>query len=373
MSLRDKGEETPIKAERPSASPPAGRQAREPATRHRARRILLVAVLLLVAAACVGGGGAWWLQARRWESTDDAFIDVHMVRVAPQVAGRVARVLVDDNQTVAAGQPILELDPADFQAKLDQALANEAAAAGSVAQAKAQLRAAYANSDQARAEVGVAEANAINAASQLKRDQPLAEQHVVSRQALDNDIAAARSTAANLVAAQKKLASAEAQQGVAESQVTTAEASLKSAAAQEEQARLNLSYTRILGPQAGRIAHKNVALGDYVQAGQDVMALVPARVWITANFKETQLARMRIGQPVDIEVDAYPEVRFHGHVDSIQSGSGAAFSLLPPENATGNYVKVVQRVPVKIVFDDPPDPSRPLGPGMSVVPSVKVR
>ncbi len=373
MNLRDEREATPFAAERRSASPLADGHGRSEATRFRLRRLFLLGVLLLIATAFIGAGAAWWLEARQWESTDDAFIDVHMVHVAPQVAGRVVGVLVDDNQTVRAGQPILEIDPADFQAKLDQALANEAAAAGSVAQARAQLSAAYANSDEARAEVGVADANAINAASQLKRDQPLAEQHVVSRQTLDNDIAAARSTAANLVAAQKKLASAEAQQGVAESQLTTAEASLKSAAAQTEQARLNLSYTRILAPQAGRIAHKNVALGDYVQAGQDVMALVPARVWVTANFKETQLASMRVGQPVDIEIDAYPDVKFHGHVDSIQPGSGAAFSLLPPENATGNYVKVVQRVPVKIVFDDPPDPARPLGPGMSVVPSVKVR
>lgn len=339
----------------------------------RARRAILLAFLAVVAAAIIGGGGAWWLRARQWETTDDAFIDVHMVQIAPQVPGRVVRVLIDDNRMIEAGQPILELDPADYQAKLDQALANQAGAAGSLAQAKAQVGAAYANSEQARAEVGVADANAVNAANQLKRDQPLAEQHVVSRQTLDNDIASARSTAANLVAAQKKLASAESQQGVAESQVTTAEANLKSAAAQVEQARLNLSYARILAPQTGRIAHKTVAVGDYVQAGQDLMALVPVRVWITANFKETQLARMRGGQPVDIEVDAYPDVAFHGHVDSIQPGSGAAFSLLPPENATGNYVKVVQRVPVKILFDDPPDPARPLGPGMSVVPRVKVR
>ncbi|HXZ02635.1 MAG TPA: HlyD family secretion protein [Stellaceae bacterium] len=373
MSLRDRSEAAPILAERSAASQQPGQYTGEAAARFRLRRFLLLTLLLLAAAAIIGGGIAWWLEARRWESTDDAFIDVHMVHVAPQVAGRVARVLVDDNQRVEAGQPILELDPADFQAKLDQAQANEAGAVGNVAQAKAQLRAAYASSDQARAEVGVADANATNAANQLKRDQPLAEQHVVSRQALDNDIAAARSTAASLVAAQKKLAWSEAQQLVMESQVATAEASLKSAAAQSEQARLNLSYTRLLAPLAGRIAHKNLAPGDYVQAGQDIMALVPAQVWITANFKETQLARMRVGQPVDIEIDAYPDVAFHGHVDSIQPGSGAAFSLLPPENATGNYVKVVQRVPVKIVFDDPPDPGRPLGPGMSVVPSVRVQ
>jgi membrane fusion protein, multidrug efflux system len=337
------------------------------------RRALLLVVLVLLAAAAIGGGIVWWLRAQQWETTDDAFIDVHMVQVAPQVAGRVLHVLVDDNRTVVAGQPLVEIDPADYQAKLDQALANQASAAGSLAQAKAQVGAALANTEQARAEVGVADANAVNAANQLRRDQPLAEQHVVSRQTLDNDIASSRSTAATLVAAQKKLASAEAQQAVADSQVATAEANLKSAAAQVEQARLNLSYTKVAAPQAGRVANKTVAVGNYVQAGQNLMALVPVRVWITANFKETQLAHMRPGQPVDIEIDAYPGITFHGHVDSIEAGSGPAFSLLPPENATGNYVKVVQRVPVKIVFDDPPDPAHTLGPGMSVVPSVKVR
>jgi membrane fusion protein, multidrug efflux system len=373
MSLRNDGARAPITAERPAAAPQTRWRDEEPAPRRRNRRPLLLGFLALLALAAIGGGVLWWLQARHWESTDDAFIDVHMVQVAPQVAGRVLHVLVDDNQLVATGQPLLEIDPADFQAKLDQAVANEASAAGSLAQAKAQANAANANVDEARAQVGVAEANATNAANQLKRDQPLAEQHVVSHQTLDNDIASARSTAASLIAAQKRLSATQAQAAVAQSQVTTAEANLKSAAAQTQQARLNLSYTRLAASEAGRVAHKNVAVGDYVQTGQDLMALVPTQLWITANFKETQLAYMRVGDPVNIEIDAYPGVTFHGHVASFQPGSGAAFSLLPPENATGNYVKVVQRVPVKIVFDDTLDPARPLGPGMSVVPSVKVR
>jgi membrane fusion protein (multidrug efflux system) len=171
----------------------------------------------------------------------------------------------------------------------------------------------------------------------------------------------------------KKLASAEAQLQAAASQIDTAKANLKSAEAQEEQARLNLAYTKVVAPEAGRVAHKNVAVGDYLQVGQNLMALVPLKVWVTANFKETQLDHMRVGQPVEIRIDSYPDKVFHGHVDSFEAGSGAAFDLLPPQNATGNYVKVVQRVPVKIVFDTPPDPHFPLGPGMSVVPSVRVR
>lgn len=337
------------------------------------RRPVRLLAALIVAGAIAAGGTVWWLQARRWETTDDAFIDTHMVLVAPQVAGRVARVLVDDNQRVAAGQLLVELDPAYFQAQFDQAAANRVAASGNLAQAKAQQAVAVANVEEARAEVGVAEANATNAAQQLQRTQSLVERQFASRQQLDNDLATARSTAANLIAAQKKLASAEAQAQAAASQIETVKGNLKSAEAQEEQARLNLAYTRIVAPEAGRIAHKNIAIGNYVQVGQNLMALVPLKVWVTANFKETQLDRMRVGQPVDITIDSYPDKVFHGHVDSFEAGSGAAFDLLPPENATGNYVKVVQRVPVKIIFDSPPDPRFPLGPGMSVVPSVRVR
>ena len=341
--------------------------------RRRRRPVLLPILIAIAGVGAIGGGVWWWLQARQYESTDDAFIDVHMVRVAPQVAGRVALVPVDDNQTVAVGQLLVKIDPAPLEAKLAQAVANQANAAASLAQAKAERAVVEANAAQASAQVGVAQANASNAAIQLKRSQALAASLALSRQQLDDATANAASTAANLMAAQKSQASAEAQLIVTESRIEAAEAALTSARAQVEQARLDLSYTEIFASEAGTIAHKNVSPGDYVLVGQNLMALVPLKVWITANFKESQLALMRVGQPVEISIDAYPEKTFHGHVDSFQRGSGPAFSLLPPENATGNYVKVVQRVPVKVVFDDPLDPSRPLGPGMSVVPSVKVR
>jgi len=353
-------------------APPQRSEERSEMGRRPRRRLRLVLAGLAALVLAVGAT-LWWLHARHYESTDDAFIDVHVVKVAPQVAGRVARVLVDDNQTVVAGTLLIELDPADFQAKLDQALAAQASAQANLAQARAQQTVTEANAQEARAQVAVAQANTTNASSQLERDRPLAEQHVVSRQQLDNDVANARSTAATLVAAQKKQAAADAQLAVAASQIEAAQAMLASADAQLETARLDLSYTKISAPGAGRIAHKNVSPGDYVQIGQNLMALVPEAVWVTANFKETQLAHLRIGQPAEITVDAYPGVTFHGHVESFQPGSGAAFSLLPPENATGNYVKIVQRVPVKIVFDDALDPNRPLGPGMSVVPTIKVR
>ena len=358
--------------QRPGQAPLPARPAAEP-RQPRLRRPIVMLAVAIAALVVIIGGVLWWLEARRYESTDDAFIDVHMTRIAPQVAGRVLRVAVDDNQAVKPGDLLIEIDPADYQSRLDQVIANQATADANLAQAKAQQVVVQADAEQARAQVGVAEANAINAATQLRRDQPLAERQVISRQQLDNDIANARSTAATLVAAQKRLASAEAQLSVAAAQVAAAEASLKAAAAQVAQARLNLSYTKVAAAEGGRVARKNVATGDYVQVGQNLMAVVPSAAWITANFKETQLDLMRAGQPVEIRVDACPDKTLRGHVDSFQPGSGAAFALLPPENATGNYVKVVQRIPVKIVFDDPPGPSCPLGPGMSVVPSVKVR
>jgi membrane fusion protein, multidrug efflux system len=383
MSLAEDEEKQQADAERPMPGPRAA-EARRPEPpaplptardRPRLRRRLVLIVLIVLAVIGVGGGVRWWLATRDWVSTDDAFIDVHMVQISPQVAGRIKAVLVDDNQEVRAGQPLVELDPADFQARLDQALANQQSAAGQLAQAKAQLPVAEANLDEAKAQVGVAQVAASNAEVNLNRDQGLERlgSLAISRQQLDNDTATARSDAANLAATQQKAASAAAQLGLNRTQIATAEAGLRAAAAQSEAARLNRSYTEIRASAAGRVTNKTVAVGDYVQVGQALMALVPDDVWVTANFKETQLAQMRVGQPVDVYVDAYPGRVFQGHVDSFQAGSGAAFSLLPPENATGNYVKVVQRVPVKIVFDGDPGARRLLGPGMSVEPYVKIR
>jgi membrane fusion protein, multidrug efflux system len=354
---------------------PAERPSTRDDVRLPLRRLLLIGAAMLLAIAVIGGGTAWWLETSKWVTTDDAFIDVHMVQVSPQVAGRVARVLVNDNQEVRAGQPLVDIDPADFQAKLDQALAKQESAQGQLVQAQAQLPVTQANLDEAKAQVGVAQAAANNADVNLKRDQDLTRMGslALSRQQLDNDTATARSDAANLAAAQQKVAASGAQLTLNKTQIATAEAGVRAAAAQVEQARLNLSYTEIRASVAGRVASKTVANGNYVQIGQSLMALVPDEVWITANFKETQLDHMRAGQPVDIYVDAYPGHVFHGRVNSFQAGSGAAFSLLPPENATGNYVKIVQRVPVKIVFDNEADSQRLLGPGMSVEPYVRIK
>ncbi len=340
------------------------------------RRRWLIALIAILVIGAIVGGIRWWIEASKWVSTDDAFIDTHTVQVSARVAGRVKAVLVDDNQEVRAGQPLVELDPADFQAALSQALANQESAQGQLAQAKAQVPVAQANLDQARAQVAVAQAAATNADINLKRDQMLERMGglAVSRQQLDNDTATARSDAANLAAAQQKVAASEAQLALNKTQVETADAGVRAATAQVEQARLNLSYTVISASEAGHITNKTVAPGNYVQVGQALTALVPDRVWVTANYKETEIGGMRTGDRVDIYVDAYPGHVFHGKVQSFQAGSGAAFSLLPPENATGNYVKVVQRVPVKITFDDDhPSAHWLLGPGMSVEPYVRIK
>ena len=340
-----------------------------PARKPRRRFILAFLVLLIVGA----GGLVWWLQTRNFETTDDAFIDVHMARIAPQIAGRVIQVPIDDNQEVKAGDLLAEIDPADYQAKLDQAVANQAAVYGFLSQTKAQVIAALANVEEAQAEIDVAEANSTNAATQFARNQQLAQKKIISQQQLDDSSASTKSNTATLDAAHKKKVSSEAQVKVSESQVLSAEAAVKSADAQVEQAQLNLSYTKIVAPQDGRVTQKNVTVGDYLQTGQSIMVLVPKEVWVTANYKETQLNDIHSGQKVDITIDAYPDHTFQGHVDSIVSGGGAAFSLLPPENATGNYIKIVQRVPVKITFDEVLDEKYHLGPGMSVVPSIHIK
>jgi len=329
--------------------------------------------LLLI--ALIVGGVLWWLSARHYESTDDAYIDARIVRLAPQIAGRVERVLVDDNAPVEPGQLLVEIDAADAQAKLDQALAAGAQADAQIAQAKAQLGVAMAAVEQAKANYAGAELQAANAARDLARYRTLQRglPSAVSQQQLDNAQTAASNSAAQRDAADKQVKGSEAQLGAAATQVQAAEAQRKSADAGIAEARLTLSYTKVLAPVAGHVSRRTVAVGAYLQPGQEMMAIVPAELWVIANFKETQLADMRPGQPVRLVVDAYPGLHLEGHVDSIQRGAGQAFALLPAENATGNFVKVVQRVPVKIVIDQPGPPDLALGPGMSVSPRVTVR
>jgi membrane fusion protein (multidrug efflux system) len=288
---------------------------------------------------------------------------------------------------VKKGDPIVEIDPRDYdaqlkqkQAALDSTKAQAAAAQAGVEQQIARVKSLQATLDQDKADQRSSEAQADQTADNLRRQQDLYDHHVVSIQDLTNAKDSNRSVQATVDSAKMKVLAAEAQISAGQAEVRTFAALLQYVLAQEQEneanvetAELNDSYTKVFAPESGRVTRKSVEPGDYFQAGQNLLALIPSNIWVTANFKENQLRLMRPGQPVEIEVDALGGKKFKGHIDSIQMGSGAAFSLLPPENATGNYVKVVQRDPVKIRFDSVPDAGLPLGPGESVVPTVKVQ
>lgn len=333
--------------------------------------------LWVVACAVLAGGGTgatlYFVHAAHFKSTDDAFIDAHVTRVAPQVAGRVESVLVADNQLVTKGDVLLKIDPASFEIALQRAKASRAAARAAVTAAEAMLPAASAKVAEVRANVRAARARAALARTDLERTRGLTNEDVVPQQNLDSAEAQATASSESLAAARKALAGTQAAPKQARSALDAARAKVAEAEVAIDAANLALDRTTIRAPVDGRVTNKAVERGDYVQVGQQLLALVEPHVWVTANFKETELARIRPGQPVSIAIDAYPGTSWKGHVDSLQQGTGSRFSLLPPENATGNYVKVVQRVPVKIVFDEPPDPGRfLLAPGMSVEPEVDV-
>jgi membrane fusion protein (multidrug efflux system) len=383
------------------------------------RPIGVIGILLLLVAA--GVGIYFWVESGKYEDTDDAFVEGSVVPISAKVTGTVSEVLVHDNQDVAAGTLLVRIDPRDIEANLAQAKASLDAATGKleaartsvemtrantaaaiaqaeagVTQARAAVTSAEAQLASAEADVTAAQAEAQRRRADLERFQAL-DPRAVSKQQLDAARAAAESADAALAAANKRVAGGRAAVGEAQArvlqaqavlaaaqtgpqQVATAEvkervarASVEESAAQLRALELQVGYTSIVAPVAGRITRKSVNVGQNVQPNQPLFALVKPDVWVVANFKETQLAHMRRGQGVDIKVDAYPGRTFHGHVDSVQAGTGARFSLLPPENATGNYVKVVQRVPVKILFDEPDARDRPLlSLGMSVVPKVHV-
>jgi membrane fusion protein (multidrug efflux system) len=354
-------------AEGESATPPSPKRT---LLNRKAALIIGAAVGCVLAVVAI----VWWLHARNYESTDDAFIDAHIVRMAPRIAGQVARVLVRDNQLVAAGDVLVEIDRADPQSRLSQVTSQGVEAQTQLAQARAQLPATEALYGQALANATAAQAQAAKALRDLARYQALHQSSpkAVSQTQLDQIVTAADNAKAQREAAQAQVRGAAAQLDVTRVQITGAEARIKTLQAQVEEAQLNLGYTHIIAPFAGHITQKSVALGSYVAPGQELLALVPLDVWVTANFKETQLALMRPSQSVEVTVDACPKTKLPGHVDSIQRGAGQAFALLPAENATGNFVKVVQRVPVKIILERVPRDC-PLGPGMSVEPKVRVR
>jgi len=329
--------------------------------------------LLLLACAALAGLSRWYTHARHFEDTDDAFIEGRVIPVAAKAEGYVVTLNVDDNQHVEAGQTIAEIDPRDYEAALAEARATLAASQRRLADANAKLAVMKAQVEQTNAARQAADAdNAFakqdadryramsDGASSLQDRQRTASTELVS----EAKVAGARS---NVLAAQSSAAEGATNVAVAEAEVSISEAKV-------HERELDLSYTKIIAPQSGRIARRTVERGSYMKVGQTLLAIVSDDVWVLANFKETQLTDVRPGQPVVVSVDAYPGQTFAAHVDSIQLGTGGRFSLLPPENATGNYVKVVQRLPVKIRFDDRALTSHVLlAPGMSATPAVRVR
>jgi membrane fusion protein (multidrug efflux system) len=315
-------------------------------------------------------GIAWYLHARHYESTDDAFIDGRSVLVSPEVGGAITAVNVTDNQIVKKGDLLATIDVRNYKAALDQAdgliAQNEATAKNIDAQIAAQ---------KAQVEQSAQQVTEAQAALKFSTDENIRYQDLVQKGA--GTVQRAQQASSDFTGKQAALDAANAAKIVAERQIDVlnaqkigAVAQLEQAKAQKDRAAADLARTELRATVDGRVTKLTAAVGALAAPGQAIMVVVPLDIWVTANFKESQLALMRVGQPVDIEIDAYGKT-FPGHVDSVQAGSGTAFSLLPAENATGNYVKVVQRVPVKITFDQRPDVE--LGPGMSVVPTVTVR
>ncbi|MDB5655560.1 MAG: HlyD family secretion protein [Tardiphaga sp.] len=355
----------PDKADKASASEKADApdnekdQAAKPSVGERLRQHwLLTSIGAVVLVGAIVGGILYWLNARHYESTDDAFVDARVFSVAAKVGGYVTDVLVTDNQHVTAGQPLAQIDERDYRTSVDQAQAQVANIDAQIFSQQAQIQQARDQADQADAQLKFAQQEAGRAQDLVAKGAGTVQQQ--------------QRTNSDLDAQQANNSRAKTAVTAAERQTKVLEAQKQSAVAQLEQAQLNLNYTKIVAVQPGRVVKLGGAKGAYVTAGQSLMMFVPDDIWITANFKETQVTDMRPGQPVDIRIDAYPDHKITGHIASVQPGSGTVFSLLPAENATGNYVKVVQRVPVKIVVDQwPTDVS--IGPGMSVVPTAKVR
>jgi membrane fusion protein (multidrug efflux system) len=355
--------QNPIPAAHPAAPPP-------PAPPPKSKLPMAIGAAALVVFIVI----AAFFVVPDWysESTDDAYVEAHLTTVIAKVPAYVQTLHVDDNATVKNGELLVELDPRDYVNAVDVARANLEAEQSRRKEADTRVGIAAADVEQARAELTVARANAVLADANLKRLHSVSDARAVSSERVDTATAAFDANRATVTAAETKVRSSLATAELARAQVKTAEASVAQASAALDQANLNLSYTKITAVLNGTIANKTVEEGNYVQPGQTLFVIVPVAPYVVANFKETQLERIRPGQAAYVRVDAYPHQRLKGHVDSLQRGSGSVFALLPPENATGNFVKVVQRIPVKIVLDEPGDAAKWISPGMSVEAQVMV-
>lgn len=348
----------------------------QPERKRPGKKPLIILAVVVVIMLIVG---FWfWFTTRNIETTDDAFTEGDAVTIAAKASGYVVKLLVKDNQRVKKGDLLVEIDPSDNRAQREQANAQLGLAVAQLHQAQAQLalsKVQYpAQRDQALADQAKAEANLLNAQADYRRQRGV-DPRATSQRNID-------SASAQLRSAQAQLQSAKAQVEVAsqvalqirqqETNVEARQQQVEQAKAQLSTADLNLSYTQVRAPYDGFVTKRNVQLGTLVQAGSSLFSLVSPEIWVTANFKESQLQHMNPGDKVEISVDAWPDMKLEGHVDSIQMGSGSRFSTFPSENATGNYVKIVQRVPVKIVIDKGLDPNHPLPLGLSVEPKVTV-
>ena len=313
--------------------------------------------------------------ALRHEETDDAQVEGDISPVLPRVSGYVTRILVVDNQHVEAGQPLVEIDARELDLKIAETEAGVQSAEASSRNAWAALANAQAAAEVARANTAVAAVTQAKTAADLARDTNLFKTGAITdRELTDSRAAAEVAQTPRLEAARRQAEAAETQVAVAQSAINSAEALIQQRQSDLEFAQLQRSYATIAAPIAGIVSHKNVEPGQFVQDGQTLLSIASdSHVWVVANFKETQVSRMRIGQPVEFTVDSYPGLVFQGRVESFSGATGARFALLPPDNASGNYVKVTQRVPVKIALSDPPDPQHPLRLGMSVDSAVRIK
>jgi len=342
------------------------------------RRQITLTIVGIAALLLLVWGARAWTFARAHESTDNAQVDGHIVPILAKVGGYVQTVMVAENDRVKPGQQLVQIDEAEYRQRFAQTDADLQAALaaagidGSPGQAEAQVMTASGQQSALEAQIVAARANAQRATADLARAEDLVKQQIISSAQLDAARNAAATAAANVTALERQAAAAGASVAGARGGVRLAVARAMSARATRDLAALQLQYAKVLAPEAGIISRKSVEVGQLVQAGQPLMWVVAdTGEWVTANFKETQLASMHPGQPVDVEVDAYKGCHVEGKVLSISSATGAKFALLPPDNATGNFTKVVQRIPVRIQVTQSCGNGRPLRPGMSVTAHVK--
>ena len=330
----------------------------------------------IVAVAAITAGVIYgmiiFIHSLSHESTDDAYVSGTIVPIAAEIKGRVTKVFIDDNQFVEEGNPLLEIYQQDYLNHLNESSQSLSRLNSEESELQAVIVEKEKSLIRAQANLDVAVNEEDLALKELQRYEILLKKEAISQNEYDRFhsrwlVAVARKKAAEATVSESEVALQS-----AKTKTTTQSFKIKEAQSVKNLTQLDLTRTLVTAPVSGRIAMKNVDTGKYVMPGQALLSIVKEDIWVIANFKETQIAKMTVGQPVEIKVDAYPSIKFHGHVDSLQPGTGAVFSLLPPENATGSFIKVVQRVPVKITIDSEFDPRHPLWPGLSVIPTVDV-